>query len=44
MLTAYGIIFEQNDKLEKIKQTCVLLPVLMETHNDLPTIKKNPCN
>lgn len=28
-----------NDKLEKKKQTCVLLPELMETHNDWHTIR-----
>lgn len=28
----------------KIKQICVLLLELMETHNDRHTIKKSPCN
>lgn len=30
-----------NKKLEKIKETCILLPEPMETHNDLHTIKKS---
>lgn len=33
-----------NDKLEKIKQTCILLPELTEIFSDLHTIKKSPGN
>lgn len=33
-----------NDKLGKIKQICILLLEVMETHNDLHNIKKSPCN